>query len=95
MRIFLGANPQTPRPPTRNSYKTNIVNIFSLEESLKIKVYPCGGTYICIDVPSEEALPPLPYFRAGVHDREYRSVTSRKLFFQNILILALDPEKAL
>ena len=26
---------------------------------------------------------------------EYRSVTSRKCYFQNILILALDPEKAL
>ena len=36
--------------------------------SLKTKIYPCGGTYIYIDVPSEEASPPpaLSTVRAGV-----------------------------
>ena len=32
--------------------------IVLLEKSLKTKIYPCGGTYICIDVLSEEAVPP-------------------------------------
>ena len=34
---------------------------------MKTKIYPCGGTYISVDVPSEEALPPaLNTVRAGV-----------------------------
>ena len=32
---------------------------------MKAKTYPCGGTYIYIDVPSEEALPPALGTRRG------------------------------
>ena len=35
-----------------------MLSIVLLEKSLKAKIYPCGGTYIYIDLPSEEALPP-------------------------------------
>ena len=31
-----------------------------MENSFKTKIYPCGGTFIYIGVPSEEALFPLP-----------------------------------
>ena len=39
-------------------WETNILSIVLMEKSLKTNIYPCGGTYICIDVPSEEALLP-------------------------------------
>ena len=35
-----------------------MLRIVLLEKSLKNKIYPCGGTYIYIDLPSVEALPP-------------------------------------
>ena len=56
---FFGASPQTPNLTWCN-YKTKIQNIVPLENILKTKIHPCGRTYIYIDVPSEEALPP-PY----------------------------------
>ena len=43
-------------------WDTNILSIALVERSLKTEIYPCGGTYIYIDVPSEEALPPCPRF---------------------------------
>ena len=54
---FSVASPQTSNL-TWNNYETNILNIVLLEENSKTKIYPCGGTYIYIDVPSEEAFPP-------------------------------------
>ena len=45
-----------------------MLSIALLEKSLKTKIYPCGGTCIITDVPSEEALPPCPrYARASLH----------------------------
>ena len=35
-----------------------MLNIFLLKEDLQTKPYPSGGTYMYIDVPLEEALPP-------------------------------------
>ena len=35
-------------------YEANILNIFLLSESLITIIYPCGGTYIYIDVLSED-----------------------------------------
>ena len=54
---FLGASPQTPIFPSC-CWETNIQSIVFLEKSLKTKTYPRGGTYIYIDVPLEEVLPP-------------------------------------
>ena len=62
---FLGASPQTPNL-TRYNYETNVLNTFLLNRSLKTNNYPCRGTYIYIEVPSEEALSLLPCVRAGV-----------------------------
>ena len=55
---FSGASPQSPSL-TWNSCETNMVNIVLLEERWKTKIYPCGETYMYIDVPLEKALPPL------------------------------------
>ena len=35
-----------------------MLSIGLLERVLNTKLYPCGGTYINIDMTSEEALPP-------------------------------------
>jgi len=40
------------------NYKTKILNIVLLGNTLKTKIHPCGRTYIYIDMPSGEALPP-------------------------------------
>ena len=49
---------QAPRPPTWRSIKTNILTLVRLEESLQTKIYSCEGTYLSIDVPLKEVLPP-------------------------------------
>jgi len=53
----MGASPQTPN--------INLVLLWNQyakhcpsRKSLKAKNYPCGGIYICKDVPAEEAFPP-------------------------------------
>ena len=58
-KIFWGESPQTPKFPLSHQ-ETNILSVAPLEKSLKIKFYPCGGAYIYIAVPSEEAFPPAP-----------------------------------
>ena len=55
----MGVSPQIPIL-TRYSCETNILSIVLLKKSLKTKIYPCGGKYIYIDVPSGEVLLPLP-----------------------------------
>ena len=40
-----GSKPQTPNQ-TYHNYEINILNILFLENSLKIKIFPCGGAYI-------------------------------------------------
>ena len=77
-KIFLGASPQTPKLHF-NHCETNILSIAILEKSLQIKIYPRGGAYIYIDVPSEEALPPCPrYAQAPL------IVETRRSHFSNI-----------
>ena len=53
------------KPPDSNLrwcyYETHILNNVLLGKRFKTKIYPYRGTYIYIDVPSEEAL--LPYLR--------------------------------
>ena len=39
-------------------YENNISSIFFPEEKFNTKIYPCGGTYMYIDMPSVEAFPP-------------------------------------
>ena len=75
-KIFLGASPQTPNY-TRYNYETNILHTLLSEKSLKTNNYPCRGTYIYKDVPSEEALPLLPGVPAGVPAyKQYKEVTT-------------------
>ena len=55
----------------RYNYERNMLKNFLLQESLKIKICPCGGAHLYTDVPPEVALPPLPRVRAGVSANLY------------------------
>ena len=57
-----------------------------LEESLKTKIYPCGGTYMYIDVALEQALPPSPRYA-------HASLIMLTFALSIQLMLQLGPEK--
>ena len=61
LKMFLGATLQTPKLLCCH-YENDMLNIFLLEENLTAKIYSCGGTYMKLDVPSVEALPPCPRY---------------------------------
>ena len=61
------ASSQTPNL-TQRSDGTNMLNIFLQEEHFKTKIYPCGGTYIYMDVTLRGSLSPpcLRYAQASL-----------------------------
>ena len=54
---MLWANPPQTPSIAYYCYENNISSIFFPEEKFNTKIYPCGGTYMYIDMPSVEAFP--------------------------------------
>ena len=57
---FPGDTPLDPQIPTVLLADQHIKQLFFWKRVLESIIYLCGGAYKFIDVPSEEAFPPLP-----------------------------------